>query len=55
MDSTFRVRFPGYSSSTNYGQSYQHLEPNQPRQYSRRALKAAGRAETRSSTATKRS
>jgi P-type conjugative transfer protein TrbJ len=23
LDSTFRVRFPGYSSSTNYGQSYQ--------------------------------
>jgi P-type conjugative transfer protein TrbJ len=23
LDSTFRVRFPGYASSTNYGQSYQ--------------------------------
>jgi len=23
MDGTFRLRFPGYSTSTNYGQSYQ--------------------------------
>jgi P-type conjugative transfer protein TrbJ len=23
LDSSFRLRFPGYSSSTNYGQSYQ--------------------------------
>ena len=24
MDGTFRLRFPGYSTSTNYGQSYQN-------------------------------
>ena len=24
MDATFRVRFPGYSTSTNYGQAYQN-------------------------------